>query len=417
MRVLVTGGAGYIGSHVVRALAREGHEPVIFDDLSTGHRALAQRTGAELIEGSLLLPEEVERAFAGRRFHAVVHVAGKALVDESVRDPGPYFGVNALGGLNLLEAMRRNGVTRLVFSSTCAVYGVPAEVPIVESCPRQPVNPYGASKLAFEQMMTAYARAYGFRALALRYFNVAGASVEGDLGELHEPETHLIPRLLRAARSGEPFSVFGTNYPTRDGTAERDYLHVEDLARAHALALTRLDIIDPLAFGGALNLGTGQGTTVREMLEAVRRELGVELSAAERPRRPGDPPCLVADPSLARRVLGFQAQHDIGSMLRSALHFAELEPGRADSPLRARRVPAHDVVRGPAKRRRFGEAAVAAGYSRPEAIERALELQREGDGIGESHKLLGLILLEMGELSSEQLIDVLQRMQTTGNHD
>ncbi len=409
MRVLVTGGAGYIGSHVVRALSREGHEPLVLDDLSTGHRALAARTGAELVEGDLLDEAALERAFEGRGLDAVIHVAGRALVGESVRDPAPYFRVNAQAGLNLLEAMRRHGVTRIVFSSTCAVYGVPEQVPIAESCPRQPVNPYGASKLAFEHMLSSYARAYGFKALALRYFNVAGASTDGDLGELHDPETHLVPRLLQAARTGDAFQVYGSNYPTRDGTAERDYLHVEDLARAHVLALTRLDIIDPLAFGGALNLGTGRGTTVREMLEATRAELGLELEVVEKPRRAGDPPCLVADPSLARRVLGFVAQHDLPSMLRTAHQFALAEPGRADSPLRERRLPRPES-NGDAQRIRFGEAVVAAGYSRPEAVHRALELQRERDGIGESHKLLGLILLEMGELSSRQLIDVLRRM-------
>ena len=409
MRVLVTGGAGYIGSHVVRALQRADHVPAIFDDLSTGHRVLAERTGADLVVGRVDDPGDLDRAFETHRPEAVVHVAGKALVGESVRDPGPYFRVNAVGGLALLEAMRRHAVSRIVFSSTCAVYGVTRAEPIDEQCPREPVTPYGASKLAFEQMLAAYARAYGFRALALRYFNVAGAAPAGDLGEMHHPETHLVPNLLRAAAGEHAFCIYGANYVTRDGTAERDYLHVEDLARAHVLALNRLDILDPLSFGGAVNLGTGRGTTVREMVTAVEDALGIELDVSVKPRRPGDPPSLVANPALAGRALGFKAQHDVASMIQSAQRFWLAERGRPESPLRRRGLPTSASGRN-GRPLRFGEAVVAAGYSDFATVERALALQRERDGIGESHKLLGLILLEMGELSSQQLIELLRRM-------
>jgi UDP-glucose-4-epimerase GalE len=324
MRALVTGGAGYIGSHVVRALREAGHEARVVDDLSTGHRELAQRNGVELIEGDLGDRRVLDRALPG--CDAVVHIAGKALVPESVRDPGPYFYVNAEAGRALLEAMLAHDVKRIVFSSTCAVYGVPDSLPLREEMPRRPISPYGASKLAFEHILEAYAQAFGVRALALRYFNVAGAHAKGDLGELHEPETHLIPNVIRALRTGEPLELFGTDYPTRDGTCERDYIHVEDLARAHVLALEKLDALPPPASragGIALNLGIGRGATVREVIRAVEEATGEKVPVRERPRRAGDPPALVADPSRAREALGFETRHDLQAMVRTALRFHE----------------------------------------------------------------------------------------------
>ncbi|MGE0712040.1 MAG: UDP-glucose 4-epimerase GalE [Planctomycetota bacterium] len=406
MRVLVTGGAGYVGCHVVRALQRAGHSPLVLDDLSTGHMSLVERAGAPLLVGDVGDPAFLDQVFGGHALDAVVHCAGKAVIAESVRAPERYFLHNTVAGFQLLEAMRRHAVSRLVFSSTCAVYGVPERLPVTEASPCMPVNPYGASKLAFERMMVSYARAYGFRALALRYFNVAGASAEGDLGELDFSGTRLIPNLLRAARGGTTFQINGANYPTRDGTAERDYIHVEDLAEAHARAVSRLDILDPLAFGCALNLGTGTGHTVREVLAAVEQQTGQRLTVREVPRRPGDPPALVASPGLAERVLGFRCHHSLDSMVRSAHAFSEGERAREGSPLREARPRPQDAGR----KLRFGEAIVQAGFLTPEVVEEALAVQRERDGVGESHQLLGLILLEMGAISSAQLIEALRRM-------
>jgi UDP-glucose-4-epimerase GalE len=375
---------------------QSGHEAIVLDDLSTGRRVLAERAGGELIVGDCGHPALLDQIFSLRPFDAVIHVAGKALVSESVDDPAPYFYVNVAAGRELLEAARRHGVDRFVFSSTAAVYGVPEVQPISERTVCNPVNPYGASKRAFEHILFSYMQAYELKAVALRYFNVAGASAEADLGELHDPETHLLPNLLRAAAAGEPFRLFGTNYPTRDGSAERDYLHVEDLARAHVQAVERLDIIDPLGFGGAINLGTGQGTTVREVLAAVEAELGTSVQAQELPRRPGDPPVLVADPSLARRVLGFHCEHDLGSMIRSARAFAQAEAARSGPAERT--LPASGGAMGTngRRKRRFGEVAISRGFLEPAQVERALAVQRDRDGVGESHTLLGLILLEMG---------------------
>ena len=407
MRILVTGGAGYVGSHVVRALQRAEHSVVVVDDLSTGSPAFADRNGVELLEGDVGDAAFLEGVFGQHTFDLVVHCAGRAVVGESVREPDRYFAVNTVAGYVLLEAMRRHGVTKILFSSTCSVYGVPESLPVTEETPTQPTTPYGASKLAFEHMLSGYARAYGFRALALRYFNVGGASSEGDLGDLNASGTRLIPNLLGAARRGEPCSVFGHNYPTRDGSGERDYIHVEDLARAHAQAVGRFHIMDLLGFGGALNLGMGRGYTVREVLAEVESQLGETLMVREVPRRPGDPPALVADASLAGRILGFRADHDLSSIVRSARAFEERErqPGGLLFE-RERRLQVQVASGGGSMR--LGEAVVKAGFVDQEGVDKALDIQRDRDGVGEPHQLLGLILLETGAISSAQLIRALR---------
>ena len=323
MRVLATGGAGYVGAHVVRALLRAGHEVTVLDDLSRGHREFVERLHVPLVECDLRDASAVESALA-RGWDAVLHFAALALVAESCAQPARYWDVNLRGGLVLLEAMRKAGVRRLVTSSTAAVYGEPGVPLIDERQPRAPVNPYGQTKLAFELALEREARAFGLRSLALRYFNVAGASDEGDLGERHEPETHLVPNLIRAIRRGEGFRIHGRDHATRDGSCLRDFVHVEDLARAHVLGLERLDslLLDPrTAPVAALNVGTGRGATVLEVVATAERVLGKAARVENAPRRPGDPAALVADPALAEKVLGFRATRPLEDAIRSADHF------------------------------------------------------------------------------------------------
>lgn len=320
MRVLVTGGSGYVGSHVTRAFLERGHHVVVIDDLSTGDRRLVERSGAEFIEGDAGDSTLLDGIFRAETIDAVVHIAGRSIVPESVVNPAPYWRVNLEVGLNLLEAMRRHGVNRVVFSSTGSVYGIPKTIPINESSPKVPTSPYGASKRSFEHLLGSYVSAYGFNALALRYFNVVGASSKGDLGEIHEPETHVVPNLIEHAVKGSEFTLFGTNHPTRDGTAERDYVHVEDLADAH---VTAVEALGTPALKGvfAMNLGTGKGTTVRELITAVEKVLQTRLNVVEKPSRAGDPPALVANPELAARTLGIRCERTIESAIESAFKF------------------------------------------------------------------------------------------------
>jgi len=320
MRVLATGGAGFVGSHCVRALVRAGHEVEVLDDLSRGHKSFAEKLSVPLHVADLRDPATLDRVFE-RRFDAVLHFAGLALVAESVEKARLYWDVNFEGGKNLLAAMRKTGVGRIVVSSTAAVYGEPLATPIEEDAPHAPVNPYGATKLALEHLLRHEARATGLRHLALRYFNAAGASDEGDLGERHDPETHLIPLLVRAARSGKPFSLYGRDHPTRDGTCLRDFIHVLDLARAHVLALEKLD----RTHERALNLGSGTGQTVLEVHAAAERVLGKKIAIDWRPRRPGDPASLVAATERAEKALGFKAERTLEDSIRSADRFLARE--------------------------------------------------------------------------------------------
>jgi len=300
VRVLVTGGAGYIGSVVAAQLLQAGHEAVVLDDFSKGH-AGAVPEGARLVQGSLLDVDLVGETLS-EGFDGVLHFAALSLVGESVQEPELYYRNNVCGTLNLLEAMRESGAGRLVFSSTAAVYGEPEEIPIRETAPTLPTNPYGGSKLAVDGLIGAVAAARGLAATSLRYFNVAGAS--GPFGEDHHPETHLIPLVLNAAAKGSFVKIFGTDYPTRDGTAVRDYIHVEDLGRAHLLAL---EAAKP-GEHGVYNLGNGAGFSVREVVEAVRGVTGREIDAVEAPRRPGDPPALVASSEKIRADLGWRPE-------------------------------------------------------------------------------------------------------------
>jgi UDP-arabinose 4-epimerase len=324
--ILVTGGAGYVGSHACKALAGAGYRPVVYDNLSRGHRE-AVRWGP-LVEGDLHDHARLVAALTSHQVAAVMHFAAFAYVGESVADPEIYYANNLGGTLALLGAMRKAQVETIVLSSTCAIYGVPENLPIRETTAKAPLNPYGETKLAIERALHWYAAAYGMRYAALRYFNAAGADPDGEIGEDHEPETHLIPLVLRAALGrGDPVEIYGTDYPTPDGTAIRDYIHVSDLAEAHLRALGHL------AAGGdsaALNLGTGRGCSVREVIAAVERIGGRKVPQREVARRPGDPPELVADPMLARSLLGWQPRHsDLDTIIGTALAWETRSRGAA----------------------------------------------------------------------------------------
>jgi UDP-glucose-4-epimerase GalE len=314
--VLVTGGAGYIGSHACKVLAQAGYQPIVFDNVSRGHRE-AVRWGP-LVEGDLTDGELLTATLAEHRVSAIMHFAAYAYVGESVSDPAMYYRNNLGGTLSLLEAMREAGVDKIVFSSTCATYGNPDSIPISETAPQLPVNPYGETKLAIERALRWYGQAYGLRWVSLRYFNAAGADPEGEIGELHEPETHLVPLVLQTALGQRPqIEIYGTDYPTPDGTAIRDYIHVQDLAEAHLRALEHLGAGRESA---VLNLGTGRGHSVREVVRVAEAVSGRHIPCRDTARRSGDPPALVADPSLAAELLGWRARlSDLDTIIRTAL--------------------------------------------------------------------------------------------------
>jgi UDP-glucose-4-epimerase GalE len=312
--ILVTGGAGYIGSHGCRALLAAGYHPVVFDNLSTGHRGFVS---GSLVVGDLLDRAALAGAFARHDIVAVMHFAAASLVGESVVDPQKYYRNNVVGTLTLLEAMREAGCHRLVFSSTGAVYGNADSKALPESYPCVPINPYGASKWMIERLLADYRSAYGIGAFCLRYFNASGADASGDIGELRDNETHLIPRAMMALQGHiADFAVFGDDYDTPDGTAIRDYIHVTDLAAAHVEALK---LLMQGHCGGAFNLGTGAGFSVRQILAAIAVETGREVPHVVKPRRPGDPTYLVADPTAAREVLKFHTRNsDLATIIRTA---------------------------------------------------------------------------------------------------
>lgn len=304
MNFLVVGGAGYIGSHMVKQLRRAGHELVVADNFSTGYRSALM--GATLVELDIADAQALDRLFAAHAFDAVFHFASFIQVGESVSEPAKYYQNNLAATLTLLQAMIRADVKRFIFSSTAAVYGDPVYVPIDEDHPKAAINPYGRSKWMVEQMLEDFDRAYGLKSVCLRYFNAAGADPDGELGERHEPETHLLPLILQAASGRrESITVYGRDYDTPDGTCIRDYVHVSDLVAAHALAVDYLlDDGESTAF----NLGNGQGFSVQQVIDTARRVTGKEIRVGEAPRRAGDPPRLVADPTRAQAILGWRAQ-------------------------------------------------------------------------------------------------------------
>ncbi len=322
MNVLVVGGAGYIGSHVVRLLTKAGHETWVYDNLSRGHRQ-AVPTG-RLIEASLTDRVRLEDTLRELRIDAVMHFAAFALVGESVEDPALYYNNNVVATLALLDAMRATNVRRMVFSSTTATYGVPERIPITEDEPQTPINPYGFSKLVIEQALQDYAKAYGLGFAALRYFNAAGATPDGDLGEDPRPESHLIPIVLQVALGQrEKIAIFGEDYPTQDGTCIRDYIHVDDLGDAHIKALQQIEPGKQIK----LNLGTGRGDSVREVIEACRRVTGHPIPTEIGVRRPGDPPELVADSTRAQQQLDWQPRYNsIESIIQTAWNWHRGHP-------------------------------------------------------------------------------------------
>ncbi|MFN7980004.1 MAG: UDP-glucose 4-epimerase GalE [Vicinamibacterales bacterium] len=322
-RVLVTGGAGYIGSHTAKALQQAGHTVVVLDDLSAGH--VEATRGLPLVRARVHDSAAVRAALVEHRIDAVMHFAAWLAVGESVRHPGKYYENNTTGTLALLDAMVAEGVGRLVFSSTCATYGEPQALPLTEDHPQSPVNAYGESKLAIERALRHYDTAHGLRSIALRYFNAAGADPDGELGEDHDPEIHLIPLAIRAARGGAELKVFGHDYPTPDGTCLRDYVHVTDLADAHVKALAALE-------GGAAsnryNVGTGRPWSVREVIDTVGRVVGAPVRWSPAPRRDGDPSALYAASARTQAELGWTPRHsDLETIVRTAAAWHAAHPG------------------------------------------------------------------------------------------
>jgi UDP-glucose 4-epimerase len=322
MRILVTGGAGYIGSHAVRLFLERGHDVWVYDNLSMGHRAAVP--AERLIAADLCETQRLDHALMLHRIEAVVHFAAFAFVGESVTNPAKYYQNNLVNTLNLFDALRRHKIGRIVFSSTCATYGVPEIVPITEEEKQKPINPYGNTKLAVEHALADYAAAYGWGFAALRYFNAAGAAPDGSIGEDHDPETHLIPLVLQTALGQRSaIEVFGTDYPTPDGTCVRDYIHVDDLADAHLLALEALAPGKQLRY----NLGTGRGYSVREVIRAAEEVTGKKVGVREGPRRAGDPPVLVAASEKVQRELGWRPKYtDLRSVVETAWKWHKAHP-------------------------------------------------------------------------------------------
>lgn len=323
MRILVTGGAGYIGSHTVKLLLSRGHHVTVFDNLVYGHKQ-AVPAAAQFVNGDLRDIDMLDHAMVVNRIDSVIHFAAYAYVGESVTNPSKYYVNNLVYAANLIDRVRKLGIKKFVFSSTCATYGVPKTVPIDESCPQSPVNPYGNTKLAVEYMLKDYAPAYGIAATALRYFNASGCAADGSLGEDHNPETHLIPLILEVALGKRPhIEIYGTDYATPDGTCIRDYIHVDDLAEAHLLALEKT----PAGEFKAYNVGTGKGYSVRDVITMVEIVTGKSIKVVESARRAGDPPALVAAANLIRKELGWSPKYaELKPIIETAWNWKKRHP-------------------------------------------------------------------------------------------
>ncbi len=391
MALLVTGGAGYVGSHLVKELAGASYHPIVFDNLSEGHRNAIH--GGHLVEGDLKSFEDLHRLFSSYRIDAAFHFAARCYVDESVENPQKYYLDNVLGTLNLLRAMLEFDVRRIVFSSSAATYGVPEYLPIDEKHPRRPISPYGKSKWFVEEIMLDYARAHGLQPVILRYFNAAGADPEGDIGEAHRVETHLIPLILKVALGQKRhLKVYGTDYPTEDGTCIRDFIHVTDLAKAHLLAYEK-GFEEPEIF----NLGSGKGFSVRQVVEVCEKVTGKKIETIDTPRRPGDPPQLVASSDKAAKLLGWKPELGaIEEIVETAWRWHCKHPnGYTEETEKQKEL--------------FGEIAIRMGFITHEQLEDALKLQKEMDRKG-THIILGMLMLTEGMLSNSQLIQILKYM-------
>jgi UDP-glucose 4-epimerase len=322
MKILVTGGAGYIGSHTVAELLKQDHEVTVFDNLVYGHK---EAITCPLVVGDLLKREEINQVFEKEKFDGVIHFAAYALAGESMKEPGKYFENNLLGGLNLLEAMKNHQVNKIVFSSTCATYGYPEKLPVVEEESKKPVSVYGESKLMFEKVLFWYDQLFGIKNVCLRYFNAAGASVTGEIGEDHKPETHIIPIAMQVALGQrEKFTVFGTDYQTPDGTNVRDYIHVLDLASAHIKAL---EYLTQESSSNYFNVGTGNGYSNKQILDMVKKVTGVDFAVEYGPRREGDPDAIYADNSKIKQVLGWEPKYsDLQTIIETAWNWHKTHP-------------------------------------------------------------------------------------------
>jgi len=401
MKILVVGGAGYIGSHCVLESLRAGHEVVVLDDLRTGHREAI--SGVELIEGSIHEPRILRSVFESSSFDAVFHLAASCSVPESVKIPALYYHNNLAGTLNLVESMLEAGVHKLVHSSTAAVYGDPEEIPIPETHPLRPVNPYGDSKRIVEESLQAIARQHPLEHVCLRYFNAAGADPSGLLGEDHRDESHLIPLLLQCSLGiRDRFTIFGTDWDTPDGTCVRDYVHVTDIARAHLLSLEKIEQVS----GEAINLGSSQGASVREVVELTKGTTGVDFLIEEHGRRDGDPPILLASNEKAGALLGWNPEHsELSFIVETAWRWHRTHPSGYGSEVAA-------LGSGATL---FGDLAVQLGFVSEQDVARVLEEQQRLARAGRGHKMMGLCMVEMGILSTTQLVEVLRQYEKDGS--